>query len=100
MEQWQQIEPSAIFKRLLIVSHACLLVWQIEHSNNENIKQIKEFLVKLSGRLVQRGKISTSPALLAGLWSFFSAMDMLELYDIDKLLSIREELVNFMGRGI
>ena len=43
MEQWQQIKPLAIFKRLLIVSYACLFVWQIEHSNHENIKQIKEF---------------------------------------------------------
>lgn len=100
MEQWQQVEPSAIFKRLLIASHACLLVWQIEHSNSKNIKQIKEFLVKLSGRLVERGKISTSPALLAGLWSFFSAMDIIELYDIDKLFSMRDELVEFMENGI
>jgi hypothetical protein len=100
LEQWQQVEPSAIFKRLLIASHASLLVWRIEHSNNENIKQIKEFLVKLSGRLVQRGKISTSPALLAGLWSFFSTMDIIELYDIDKLLSMRDELVEFMESGI
>ncbi len=37
--------------------------WQIEYSNNENIKQIKEFLVKLSGRLVQRGKVSISPII-------------------------------------
>ena len=100
MEQWQQIKPLAIFKRLLIVSYACLFVWQIEHSNHENIKQIKEFLVKLSGRLVQRGKVSTSPALLAGLWSFFSTMDILELYDIDKLFSIRKELIYFMEKGI
>ena len=96
LEQWQQVEPSAIFKRLLISSHACLLVWQIENSNNENIKQIKKFLVKLSGRLIQRRKTSTSPALLAGIWSFFSTMDIIELYDIDKLLSMRDELVKFM----
>jgi len=96
LEQWQQVEPSAIFKRLLISSHACLLVWQIENSNNENIKQIKKFLVKLSGRLIQRGKTSTSPALLAGIWSFFSAMDIIELYDIDKLLSMRDNLIKFM----
>ena len=40
--------------------------------------------------------VSTSPALLAGLWSFFSTMDILELYDIDKVFSIRKELINFM----
>jgi len=44
--------------------------------------------------------ISTSPALLARLWSFFSAMDIIELYDIDKLLSMRNELIDFMGNRI
>ncbi|WP_151900581.1 hypothetical protein [Sulfurimonas hydrogeniphila] len=57
---------------------------------------IRKFLVRLSGRLVARKKISTSPALLAGLWNFFSAMDMLELYDIEELHSIKKELNDFM----
>ena len=97
LEKWQQESAEAIFKRLLITSYACLLVWQIEHSNSENILEIKKFLVKLSGRLISRGKVSTSPALLAGLWSFFSTMDILELYDIEKLFSMKKELNEFMG---
>jgi len=74
-----------------------LLVWQIEHSSQKNIVEIKTFLVKLSGRLVARGKVSTSPALLAGIWSFFSTMDILELYDIEKLISMKNELNDFLG---
>lgn len=97
LEKWQQETSGAIFKRLLIASYACLLVWQIEHSNHKNIIEIKKFLVKLSGRLVARGKDSTSPALLAGIWSFFSAMDILELYDIEKLMAMKNELNEFMG---
>jgi hypothetical protein len=97
LEKWQQETAEAIFKRLLIASFACLLVWQIEHSNHKNIIEIKEFLVKLSGRLIARGKVSTSPALLAGIWSFFSTMDILELYDIEKLLSMKKELNEFLG---
>ncbi len=68
-----------------------MLVWQIEYSSQ------KKFLVKLSGRLVARGKVSTSPALLAGIWSFFSTMDILELYDIEKLISMKKELNEFLG---
>jgi len=97
LEKWQQESSEAIFKRLLIASYACLLVWQIEHSNQKNIVEIKTFLVKLSGRLVARGKVSTSPALLAGIWSFFSTMDILELYDIEKLISMKNELNDFLG---
>ena len=97
LEKWQQETSKAIFRRLLIASYACLLVWQIEHSNKRNIEEIKRFLVKLSGRLIKRGKISTSPALLAGIWSFFSMMDILELYDIKELFAIKKELFDFLG---
>ncbi|WP_151899459.1 hypothetical protein [Sulfurimonas hydrogeniphila] len=96
LEKWQQESAQAIFKRLFVASYACLLVWEIEHTNSKNMLAIRKFLVRLSGRLVARKKISTSPALLAGLWNFFSAMDMLELYDIEELHSIKKELNDFM----
>jgi len=97
LEKWQQERAIAIFRRLLIASYACLLVWQIEHSNEKNIEEIKRFLVKISGRLVPRNKISTSPALLAGIWNFFSTMDIIELYDIQKLFKMKKELNEFLG---
>ncbi len=97
LEKWQQEHSQAIFKRLLIASYACVLVWQIEHANHQNIEEIKQFLVRLSGRLMARGKVSTSPALLAGIWNFFSAMDILELYDIEKLFEMKKELNAFLG---
>ena len=97
LEKWQQEKSQAIFKRLLIASYACVLVWQIEHASHKNIEEIKRFLVRLSGRLVASGKVSTSPALLAGIWNFFSTMDILELYDIEKLFEIKKELNAFWG---
>jgi len=97
MEEWQQQTAEAVFRRLLIVSYACLLVWQIEHSNKKNIIEIKKFLVRISGRLVPRKKVSTSSALLAGIWNFFSTMDIIELYDIEKLFAMKKELNNFLG---
>jgi len=97
LEKWQHETTEAIFKRLLITSYAYLLVWQIEHSNHKNIIEIKNFLVKIGGHLVARGKISTSPTLLAGIWAFLSTMDILKLYDIEKLLSMKKELNKFLG---
>jgi len=96
LESWQQKNPLALFKRLLVVSYACIIVWQIEHDNSEKMKKHKEFLVKLSGRLIQRGKEATSSALLAGLWSFFSMLDIFETHDMHELYSIRETLTDLM----
>lgn len=96
LEQWQQRDPLALFKRLLIVSYACVLVWKIANSNHENSKKIRDFLVKLSGRLVEKKIKFTSSALLTGLWNFFSAMDILELYDFEELLKMKNELNQLM----
>ena len=97
LEQWQQQDPLALFKRLLIASYACVLVWKIEQDNTDRMQKIKKILIRLSGRLIERGKVSTSSALLAGLWNYFSAMDLLEMYDPDELFSIRDELREVMG---
>jgi len=96
LEKWQQRDSLALFKRLLIVSYACVLVWKIANSNHINSDKIRDFLVKLSGRLVEKKKKFTSSALLAGLWSFFLSMDILEMYEIEELLSIQAELSQIM----
>jgi len=47
LEQWQQKEPLALLKRLLIVSNACILVWKIANDNSTNAKKIiKPFTFK------------------------------------------------------
>jgi hypothetical protein len=97
LEQWQQQDPLALFKRLLIASYACVLVWKIEQDNSHRMQKIKKMLVKLSGRLVERGKESTSPALLAGLWNYFGTMYLLEMYEPDELFLMRDELKKIMG---
>ena len=96
LEKWQQRDSLALFKRLLVVSYACVLVWKIANSNEKNSDKLRELLVKLSGRLVEKKKKFTSPALLAGLWSFFSSMDILQMYEIEELLSIKAELNQIM----
>ena len=80
----------------LIASYACTLVWKIANDNSKNAQTIREFLVKLSGRLVEKKKKFTAPALLAGLHSFFTTMDILELYDYEELLNIKNELHELM----
>ena len=97
LEKWQQKKAEAIFRRLLICSHACILLWKLQQSNEENAEIIKKFLIKLSGRLMEWGKDSTAPALLAGLWNFLQMMEVLTLYDIDELFKMRGDLSHIMG---
>jgi hypothetical protein len=97
LEKWQQQKPQAIFRRLLICSQACVLLWKLQQSNEKNAETIKKFLAKISGRLMAWGKDYTAPALLAGLWNFISMMDILTVYDVDELFKMRDELSAIMG---
>ena len=61
-------------KRLPVVSAACVLVWRLARSPDP----AAAVLVRLGGRQPRRGAEATAPALLAGLWSLLSLLDLLE----------------------
>jgi len=100
LENWQQETPQALFKRLLVVSYACLFVWKIQNSKDKNAPAIRKFLVQLSGRLIEKGKDYTAPALLAGLWVFMKIMNLLKIYDVEKLFEFKEQIGDIMGSEI
>ena len=77
LEQWQQESAEAVAKRLLIVAQVCVIVWALAESKEKQAGQIREFLVRLSGRLMKRGVSYTSSAMLAGMWQFLSIIDVL-----------------------
>jgi len=97
LEQWQQEEPMALFRRLLVVSLSCVLVWKIANENTQNAKVIREFLVQLSGRQIERGKEFTHPALLAGLQSFLQITDVILLYSPEELLDMKQKIIDLIG---
>lgn len=97
MENWQEKNPEAIFRKLLVVSYASLLVWQIENSNGQDADELKEFLVRLSGRRLEYGKKSTLPSLLSGLWIFLQMMETLNNYDKNELLDMKSKLNTLTG---
>ncbi len=100
LEEWQQEEPKALFRRLLVVSFSCVLVWKIANNSSQNAKQIREFLVLLSGRQIQRDKEFTHPALLSGLESFLQIMDVMLLFSHDELLDMKKKLTQLMGMDL
>ncbi|MCK5855400.1 MAG: hypothetical protein KAG56_09270, partial [Sulfurovaceae bacterium] len=100
LESWQQETPMALFRRLLVVSYATLFVWKIERSEEKNAPAVRKFLVQLSGRLIEKKKDYTTPALLAGLWVFMKMMNVLAIYDVEALFTFKEQIGDMMGMEI
>ena len=73
-----------------MVSYATLFVWKIERSEDKHAPVVRKFLVQLSGRLIEKKKEYTTPALLAGLWVFMKMMNILAIYDVEALFNFKE----------
>jgi len=82
LEQWQQSSGEAIARRLLIAAMACTVVWQLQADESAAAKPLKDLLIRLSGRQTKRKNPYTAPALLAGMWTLLSTMELLEHYDL------------------
>lgn len=80
VEQWQQTSAKAIACRLLVAAMGCVVVWALARSQAERAPEMRQLLVRLSGRLMRRGVAFTEPALLAGLWVLLALLDTLEDY--------------------
>ena len=96
-EAWQQETARAIAKRLLIAAQACVIVWALEQSTEPSIQPLKQFLVRLSGRLLKRGVTSTAPALLAGCWNLLAIIDALERYSLMELAEFARLTLGMLG---
>ena len=85
LEQWQQESAGALLRRLLVACMACVVVWQLARDTTPEAAETRDLLIRLSGRLIERGKRFTEPALLAGLWVLLQIQDALTLYDAQTL---------------
>ena len=66
-------------------------------STKKYAKETREFLTKLSGKLIQRDKETTAPALLAGLLNFLQTLDILENFSIDELFDMKSKIEELFG---
>lgn len=83
LEKWQQQSGEAIARRILVASMACVVVWSLQRDDSPEAEKTKKILVRLSGRQMEYGRVSTAPALLAGYMSLLSINDLLTQTDID-----------------
>jgi hypothetical protein len=89
----QQERAPAFARRLLVASMACVLVWQIARDPTPAALELRQFLIRLSGRQMKRRRPWTAPALLEGLWVLLAMREALRNEDPEKLLQYLDELV-------
>jgi hypothetical protein len=87
VEHWQQESGEAITRRLLVAAMACVVVWNLQRAETPEAEEIKELLIRLSGRRMKRSVPYTAPALLAGYFVMLSIGELLEhsTCDLQKL---------------
>jgi hypothetical protein len=90
VEEWQQHRASAIAKRLLVASMACVLVWRLARSEHPLARPARKLLVKLSGRQIARGREFTLPSMLAGLWVLLATLHTLEHHTVEQLQALAQ----------
>lgn len=83
LEKWQQQTGEAIARRILVASMACVFVSNLQQDDSEEAIETRKILVRLSGRQMKYGCISTPPALLAGYMVLLSVTDLLANSDVD-----------------
>jgi Transposase DDE domain len=93
LEQWQQETALATAKRLTVAGMACVLVWKVARSERPEGKTLREVLVRLSGRQIKRADGFTEPALLAGLYLLFNALEVVEHYNPQELRRLLAEVL-------
>ena len=88
IEQWQQESAASLVRRLLVTAMSAVLVWQLARDPGKEAKQLRETLIRLSGRQTKRSKGArgfTEPALLAGLCVLMPMLLLLEQTSLEEL---------------
>ncbi|MEA9443941.1 transposase [Candidatus Fukatsuia symbiotica] len=78
VEAW--LQHSAVLRRLLIVSMACVLAWRLQRAEGEENARARQWICRLSGRQQKRSRRESTPSLLAGLAILLNTLKLLSEY--------------------
>lgn len=92
-EEWQQETGAAFLRRLCVVVMSCLTVWHLQREDGEAAKRLRQILVRLSGRQMKHGVEATAPALLAGLEKLLAIDDLLQIEDLQEILTLARQVL-------
>ncbi len=96
VESWLQETAATFSRRLLVAAMASVIVWRLARENSPQASEMRDVLVRLSGRQMKRGKNRpsfTEPALLAGLGVLISMLDYLRDHDLADLRRLAEAVL-------
>lgn len=96
VECWQQETAQALARRLVVSAMACVVVWQLARQDTPKAQQLRQVLVRLSGRQLNaqaKSRGYTEPALLAGLGVLIPMLDLLEHSDVEKLRRLASDVL-------
>jgi hypothetical protein len=77
LESWQQETASALARRLAVAAMSALIVWRLAREESAQAADLRELLIRLSGRQMKYGVPFTEPALLAGLGVLLPMLELL-----------------------
>jgi hypothetical protein len=93
VESWQQESAAALAARLAVAAMAAVVVWKLARDDSQPAQQMRQVLVKLSGRQIKRGKDArdfTEPALMAGLGVLIQMLLLLEQHDLQEIKKLAQ----------
>ena len=96
VESWQQETPATLSRRLVVAAMSVAIVWRLARDDSPSAAEMREVLVRLSGRQMKRGPKArpfTEPALLAGLGVLLPMLDCLRRYTVEDLLRLTEAVM-------
>jgi hypothetical protein len=101
LEAWLQRSGPAVARRLLVASMACVIVWGLQADKSAAASEFKTLLVRLSGRQTKRSRPHTAPALLKGLWSLLTMLDVLQDTNLQTLRQLAHQFLpqNLLDTG-
>ena len=83
-------------RRLAVAAMACAVVWRLARDESPAAAEMRQVLLRLSGRQIKRGKNRrdfTEPALLAGLGILIPMLLLLEHHDLEELRDMTRKLL-------
>lgn len=91
VEHWQQETGEAVARRLAVAAMSAVVVWHLARDQRPEAQELREVLVRLSGRQMKRSRNArgfTEPALLAGLGVLVTLLAAAEHYDLSTLQAL------------
>ena len=93
IESWQQESAEAVARRLLVACMACVFVWQIAEAKGPEASELRDLLIRLSGRQMKYGVKFTRPALFSGLCSLLNTLELVQRYDVQDLQNTLRKII-------